>query len=490
MSQKGVPGGVAELQSDGAVPVAQVPFEEAIGKLAYVGESNATSYLQEKINDASRSNDVVRIRPGTYVCEGLQIPAKTSLEGWAGDGARFGATRPGDDTFGGVQLRRPQSSKGAQPIVNLAGAGAAIRGLTIDGRGMPGVGLRTEAFEGNIRAVRVIAVSDVGLEIARANNGVMRDIWVDNCGTDSSPAVRVRSVSGAGSASHTNNQDVYNMHIERSPETALSIGGTGEDGAQVQWLRFYGLHIESPEDSVDDPGNRLPLVRIFNVQGIDFIAPMIFGGPGYLIEHDQVNLVKPDAGGVRIMGGALVGQGERNASRGLVHLLAGDSFWLNGTSLSRYTEAAIQIADSYGPGAWVSPSTWDEGTEPLRDDRRRRKPFTIQGDQIVRGHVGSDGPPVTAEALGPSATRASVAGDDVKGVLEIQVSATPVADALAMVQFSRHYTSGPVVTMTPLSAAAAVAQAYVTASPEGFTVSCAQPPGASATLRFAYQVLA
>ncbi|PPF43653.1 hypothetical protein C5B85_13260 [Pseudoclavibacter sp. AY1F1] len=354
---------------------------------------------------------------------------------------------------------------------------------------MSGVGLRTEAFEGNICAVRVIGVNDVGLEIARANNGVMRDIWVDNCGTDSSPAVRIRSVDGVGSASHTNNQDIYNLHIERAPETALSIGGTGATGAQVQWVRFYGLHIESPEDSVSKPGNRLPLVRIFNVQGVDFVSPMIFGGPGFLIEHDQVTLVKPDAGGVRIMGGALVGQGERNVSAGLIHLLAGDSFWLNGTALTRYTETAIRIDAGYGAGAWLNPSSWEDGTEVVGDARATRMPFVVLGDQVVSGHVCSDGRTAAVRTLSPATSNASIVGDDVKGVLEFQVSASPANGGQVAVQFTRKFSVAPVVTMTPLNAAAAMVQAYVEASETGFTLSCAQEPRGPELLRFAYHVL-
>lgn len=489
VSQKGAAEGVAALDASKLVPVDQVPFDAAAGPIAYVGETNSTSYLQAKIAQAGASHDVVRLRPGVYVCEGLSLPGRTTLDGWAGDGARYGGG--GSDVFeyGGVQLRRPAGSTSTQPVMSVMGGGAMLRGVTIDGNGSSGTDLYTEAFEANIVSVRVIRVAGTGFEVAKADNGVMRDIWIDNCGTDTLPAVLIHSVTGTGSAGNTNNHDIYNLHIERAAETALQIGNKGANASQVQWLRFYGLHVESPDDGVATPGNTAPLIKVHNVQGIDFIAPMLYGGPGYILEHDQDNLNAPDPGGIRLTGGAVLGQETWGSSQSLFHLLNGDSFTLHGTALTRYTGYAATVEATYGTRVWIDPSRADIDFQVVNDLRANRKPFSVHGDQLVRGHLTTTGSVPGIIASGAHVASRTVTGDDTRGTVEFSTSANPLSGNQVEVSFARSFASPPIVTLTPMGAGAAQSLCHVGVAANKFIIRCANTPAAGTTLKFAYHVI-
>lgn len=469
------------------LPVSDIPFDSAVGKVAYVGETNMTSYLQERINAAAEENDVVRLRPGTYVCEGLTVPAKTAVDGWGGDGARFGIGAAEFHEYGAIQLRRPALSKGNAPIVSLNGSGAMVRGLTIDGADGPGTGLWSDAFEANIVGVRVIRSKGVGIDIAKANNGVMRDVWVDNCGTSSAPAVVIHSVYGTGSAGNTNNQDFYNLHIERAADVALRIGEPGVDALQVQWLRFYGLHVESPDDWVENPGNTSPLVEIYNVQGIDFISPMIYGGPGYLVSHDQASLLGPDAGGVRIIGGSLLGQEEGASSGGLIRLVRGGSFFLSGTALSRYKDHAVVVEAGYGEQVALNPSRSEGEASLVRDSRPSAQPAVIHGDLLVRGRVSSlAGLPDTKVRSG--AEMMSKSGDDTAGVISLRVDEVREGEPQFELLFSEAYERPPVVSLTPMNAITARCLPYVEVSELGFDLYFSSPPASRSVAKFSYSV--
>lgn len=384
-------GGVTELGSDAELPLERVALASVVGRTAFVGESNQTSYLQEMLDRAAETNDVVNLRPGTYVCEGLKLPAKTTLRAVAGDGARFGAAPPELHEYGGVQLRRPAGSSNAEPVVHLVGSGASLKGVTIDGADTPGTGLRTEGFEANVVGVRVIRVAGVGFEVVKANNGVMRDIWIDNCGAQAQPAVVISAVRGTGSAGETNNQEFHNLHIERPQGTALRIGGRGVGYTAVQWLRFYGLHVEAPSHGADSSSGRPALIQIWNVQGIEIIAPMIYGGPGVLLEHDQDVLEGPDAGGVRISGGVLLGQGKGLPTPTLICLSRGDAFWLNGTALSRYSGPAVTVGQEYGPQVHLAPSRTEQSVPFQQDQRASAAPTSVRGNRLFHGHISSGG---------------------------------------------------------------------------------------------------
>lgn len=451
-----------------------------------VGETNRTSELQEWIADLHAGRDRGSLRPGVYVAEGLVLPSLTTLSGAGGGMARFGANDDRaegekiDRLWGAVTIRRPSGSTSSAPMVHLKGPGASLRGVTLDANGSAATSLLSESFEGSILDVRMIAGAGIAWDVLKANNGLMRNILVDNHGSATLPAVRIRSVPGAGNAAHTNAQLIDLLTIERSVNTALQVGELGTATEAVEWLMLRNLHVEAPDDNSASPGNMGPLIRLLNVKGVSFFDPLIYGGPGYLIEQDQDRVVALDPGGVRIVGGTLIGQETDNASQFLVHLIRGDNFATLGTKFVRYNNYALKVESTFGSRTYFDTTCkFDISTQAVSDGRAQSSTLVTHGHGEVRGHVVSRGRVPTVVAGGGVAGLVSSDCDDSSGRVYFGTTASPAAGGQFEVKFAEPFSGrAPVVTLTPATAAAAALRWHVTSTTTGFVARTDAPPPA------------
>lgn len=452
-----------------------------------VGETNRTSELQEWIADLHAGRDRGSLRPGVYVAEGLVLPSLTTLSGAGGGMARFGANDDRaegekiDRLWGAVTIRRPSGSTSSAPMVHLKGPGASLRGVTLDANGSAATSLLSESFEGSILDVRMIAGAGIAWDVLKANNGLMRNILVDNHGSATLPAVRIRSVPGAGNAAHTNAQLIDLLTIERSVNTALQVGELGTATEAVEWLMLRNLHVEAPDDNSSAPGNAGPLIRLLNVKGVSFFDPLIYGGPGYLIEQDQDRTVALDPGGVRIVGGILIGQETDNASQFLVHLIRGDNFATLGTKFVRYNSYAVKVESTFGSRAYFDTTCkFDISTQAISDGRAQFSTLVTHGHGEVRGHVVSRGRVPTVVAGGGVAGLVSSDCDDSSGRIYFGTTGSPAAGGQFEVKFAEPFSGrAPVVTLTPATAAAAALRWHVTSTTAGFVARTDVPPPAN-----------
>lgn len=341
-----------------------------------VGETNRTSELQEWISDLSAGLDRGYLRPGVYVAEGLVLPALTGLRGDPMT-SRFGTGLP--NRWSSVIIRRPAGSVNTVPVVSLDGAGSTIEGITLHGNLGYGTVLSQQGFESSVKDVRIIQSRGIGWDVKKANNAKIDTVWVDNCGSSTAPAVRIQSVTGAGHAVATNAQVFRALTIERAINTALQIGSNESTMHPVEWCSFTDLHIESPDDN-GAVGNGAPLIDIMSVKGIAFINAMVYGGPGVLLRHNQTqHLDDLDAGGIRLIGGAFLGQEPWGPTPHIVDLVRGNNFAALGTKFDRHTAPAIRIAAEYGPGVMVDPTCSFLNNSDFQDVRGTKRGWRMPG---------------------------------------------------------------------------------------------------------------
>lgn len=308
--------------------------------------------------------------PGIYAVDELRVPAQVRLIGGGGGSSRY----PRAGAFGGVTIVPTVGSTSRSPLVTLEGpatpGGAVLDGIVVDGRNFrtPGgvmdrdtwaarTGIAVEGgFEAQLRDVRVIRFRGVGIDVASLNNTRWDTVFVDLCGTEDLPAMRVRSPADGA----TNFVVFDALTIERSGNTALAIG-VGDDLAR-DWasnLTFVGLHVES---TLDTPGvelNRDPLVDIGNVRAVTFLAPQLIGAPSPIVRYQQrvpadATLaagpggdVRDQQGGVAVIGGHLH-QHSGSSARTAAVLVSGSG--------RGFSAVDVRFASCIAPGVVIDES--------------------------------------------------------------------------------------------------------------------------------------
>lgn len=490
---------VADDASDLAAAVAAKTAREAVvlfnvAKFGATpsGSLNRTSQFQAALDAAGAVagagvGGVVQVPPGNYRVDNLVIPDFVTLEGYAGSTSRFGPqTSLGNSS---VNIQR-YSAGSSNPVITLAGYASGLKNVQIAGAAGTGTIVVAYGFETTIEDIRIINGTGIGLDVQKANNNRWRNVFVDNCGSASLPAVKVWSKTGVGGANETNSFDIYGLTIERSANTALEIGvGATADQWWAEWVRIFGLHIESSSQNIGvgaSTGNTSSLVRIGNVRQLELVSPFIYGGPGYLLEHNQLATRSYGNGGIRIIGGSLNGSDTSTgvaATATLVKLTAGDDFAAIGTRFMRHTAAAIRVEAAYGSQVLVSPeSTFAPGIEAISEGRTNPSPIRQRGDLDMRGRIhASMGPGTLGGAAGigtapPALTRN---GSEVAGTIFWGTGTSPSAGAQVNYVFTRAYTTAPKVIISPANAATAGLMLYVGSSTLGFTVYAVNAPSAS-----------
>lgn len=99
--------------------------------------------------------------------------------------------------------------------------------------------------------------------------------------------------------------------------------------------------------------------------------------------------------------------------------------------------------------------------------------------------------PTEAEAanIGTGGTSTLATATDVAGKITIATGTGPLAGLQTTITFNAAYNVAPIVTITPINAASAAIQAYVTSTLTTFTVSFGVAPAASTTYEFFYHVI-
>jgi hypothetical protein len=352
------------------------------------GVTDDTAAIQAAITAAGvvRGRVVFPSSTVPWIAAGLNI--STGMTGFSGDTGggmtRFGT---GGQADGPVVIKRPAAKAGVA-VLTLSETAPLVSNVVIDGGGVAGAGLViTDGFESCLHRVRVANVAGIGIDVQAADNTDWKDVYVDNCGTTSLPAVQVNPVSPHS----INTFDVDGLTIERAAGVFLALG-TNTDDNVAEILRISRLHMEASTDN-GGVANVGPMLLMANARSVVLGDPFIYGGAGELIRFDRTATDLGSArNGLTIVGGYLSG---RNADTNLmpdrlVHLVSGDGFQAVGTKFDNSQLEPVLIDAGFGPNATVTgyQTTRSNGgnVSTLVDDQRpSRNPNVIYGDLKVQG---------------------------------------------------------------------------------------------------------
>jgi hypothetical protein len=460
------------------------------------GKSDDTAAFASAVAAAAKVRGRVVVPAGTYVIDSLRVPLLVKIQGLGADVSRYGAS-----TDGGVNLRHnPDSSS---PMIVVDGNGVTLENLGMQANGSKAPLLRVDnGFESRFSRLQLSGVNGTALHVERVNNNYWTDVFVNNCGSESDAAVVVKSPK---TGTNSNTFTCINLTIEASPGTALDLGAGASADYYVEFVRLVGLHIEALQSTTGLD----PIVRIGNVRQVEFVSPIIYGGPAPLLEHRQTrSRGNPLEAGVRLVGGVLLGADPARVPSPeiLVDLVAGDDFALVGTRLGRYSKAGVSIRSSYGPRVSIDPGVRSQswGTSVPLDDQRVHPPEHIWswpggvslsrslaiGGHLLSGSGAAASPTVSwAGAGAKSGVAPTVRGTDVAGVIEFRTGTAPQTGAHVRLTFATAFSSPPTVVVTPASAAASGASSYVEAAADHVDVCLSGVVSAAQTLRFSYQVI-
>lgn len=468
------------------------------------GKTDDTAAFQAAITAAAASRGSVGIPEGSYLIDSITVPTLVKLHGLGADIARYGS-----GTSGGVNLRHlPTSTK---PMVIVNGDGISLDSLTLQGNGSAALLLDVvSGFESRFSRVQLANVPGTALLVERADNTTWDDLFVNLCGSPTAAAVVVKSpASGVG---QTNTFACDNLTIEGSANVALDIAyGTTPD-YYAEFVRLDNLHVETLDNPTLTPEQRSEgKVRIGNVRHLELVSPFLYGGPGPLLVHEQtVTIAEPMAGGIRIIGGALIGAdpAKTTASDHLVELRRGDDFALLGTRVGRFTGAALNAWAGYGSSIMIDPTTKNTvstTSQVIRDQRTTAtRPLwqwpgslAATGDVATGGHLTSSAPhgSPTISSLpgnGRLAPRPTITGTDVAGRLQFGSGTGRITGTQVRVTFAKPFATPPTVTLLAANGRSADSHPYVTTSTThldlSVTDSLAQKQGAGA-YSFGYQIV-
>ncbi|MGN8048457.1 glycosyl hydrolase family 28-related protein [Curtobacterium sp. 22159] len=369
----GVLGAFVAAGSASAASATEPDVIRSVSDFGAAGDGHDDTDALRRAMDWANAEAVPRavlFPPGIYAVDELRVPAQVRLIGVGGGLSRY----PRAGAYGGVSIVPTVGTASTAPLVTLVGpatpGGAVLDGLVVDGRNFrtPGAtmdrsswaartGIAVEGgFEAQLRDVRVIRFRGVGIDVLSLNNARWDTVFVDLCGTDTLPAMRIGSpMDGA-----TNFAVFDSLTIERSGNTALAIGA-GDDLTQ-DWasnLTFVGIHVESTLDTPGAELNRGPLVDIGNVRALTFLAPQLVGAPAPMLRYAQRapagatvasgpgGDVRDQQGGVMIVGGQFH-QHSGSAVRTAAILVTGSGRGFNATG--------VRFAYCVAPGVVIDES--------------------------------------------------------------------------------------------------------------------------------------
>ncbi|WP_158614205.1 glycosyl hydrolase family 28-related protein [Frondihabitans sp. PhB188] len=467
------------------------------------GKTDCTKAFAAAIAAAAVVRGRVVVPAGDYLIESVTVPSLVKIQGLGADVSRYGAS-----TSGGVNLKHRAAS--TQPMMIVNGNGITLENLGLQGNGSAAPLIRVDnGFESRFERLQLSGVAGTALQVERVNNNLWTDVFVNNSGSASAAAVVFKSPK---TGTNSNTITCVNLTIEGSPGPALDLGyGTSSDYF-VEFVRLIALHVEALQKGVDPAG----VVRIGNVRQVELVAPIIYGGPGPLVVHDQRAARSIELwGGIRVIGGALLGVDPAQASGPspvLVKLTRGDDFSLAGTRLGRFTKAGVELGATYGSRFLVDPTcriqNWG-GSVPLLDHRATGSGFawawpaglsvggdaSFAGRTTISGHLSTPATPEvspTAAALaglGKPTTAPTVAGTDTAGRISVTAGASPAKAGQVRVTFAEPFERRPTVMVTPATSSGGPRGVYVQASKSFFDVCLSSALQARGSADFNYVVI-
>lgn len=440
------------------------------------GTTDDSAAINAAITAATQNGRAVFFPAGDYRGENIIVPNYVHLVGATAAMARFGpALTPGTGTRRGAVRIYRLSATSTNPLVVLQGAGSGLINIWLENTGAPGTALVQQGFETTVENVRCFNGTGIGIDVQKGNNNRWRDIYVDNFGSATLPAVKIWSKTGVGGANETNSFDIYGLTIERQANVALDIA-TGSDATEnyAEFVRIVNLHIEAPSDGGGVP-NVDPLVRIGNVRSVEFVSPYIYGGAGPLFSHEYQATRGNPLGGIRFIGGFLLG---RTAALGspppyLGYLKAGNGVSFVGTTFDMCTTSALLIDNGYGNDVFFDDACIFMSRIPsvMVDNRtgvsyyRKRGFLTVEQDLTIMRHLIAGGGALTGSAVssgtGTPALQNLTSCNDRRGKVFFGSGAAPTAgQAVAILTFAKPFATAPIAQVNPSNGAAAALGAF------------------------------
>lgn len=396
-SQKGAARGVAPLDGDKTIPLANlgrgVRKGESVFNVKDFGANGTdsgddTGAIQDAIAAAAVSRGVVVFPSGVYPVDGLTVPHLVTLEGVAGATSRYVAW-----PRGGVVLRRIGDGHTGS-LLTIDGVGVTLRNLTflggrkrkwVDGNWVeqgvttvarPSVVIN-EGFECCLDSIRIADALGIALDVGKANNTRWHDIFIDDSGTEALPAMRIWSNRG-DKYDVTNNLDIDGLTVETCVGVGLEIASTAEmsrdnnpetgaaaSGGYAEFVKISRLHMER---GAADVNHQQPLIKAGNVWHLEIVEPTFAYGPGPILEVETTEIVgrrfQEYTGRVTVLGGAFVGAVAADGGKATEHLVrvkAGSHVSFVGSRFERVARQPIRIEAEFTGTVVV-----DEGSSILQ----------------------------------------------------------------------------------------------------------------------------
>lgn len=354
---------------------------------------------------------------------------------------------------------------------NIRGAGIYVGGYPIDDRPAPTDWAQDIAISGN----QIRRAARAGIYV----NGAKRVTVIGNLISDVGTQYLADGTTAITSTDATTNVGVLVENATTSSDITVALNPV-VDSRTTPYCNFGVV----PQNT---PGVNASLN---NMVGLRNAFQLLETGPTRTYQHtavfnQDVKLVGGATGGANAASGTVDGyrmNGAAGSLRAFVWQTAGVTRWrlrANGD-----TETGSGNAGSNFELVGYA----DNGTTVAST------PVTVQrsnGQTTWRGHrvSGNATAAVAAGAQSASASAASTGANDMNGTVNATAVAAPAAGSIAAVTYAAAYAAIPRVNVTPRNAATAAAGLYVTSeSVNGFTVSTANAPAASASLSFHYHV--
>jgi len=441
--------------------------------------------MQQLLADAKQEKAV--IPKGNFIVDGLVASEPGKLLGNAGPFTRFQGGS-GNNIYNCTQLKGKTGA--TAPMLKVDSFGFSIEdGIVFHGNDGAQLGLQvTKGFQFRLRHLQFVSFAQTAVDFAYLANAVVEDLFVDNSGSATKPAVIIRS---NGPGQRTNNVRFVRPTVERSGNTAFAIGTVpaGETpDINKHWAEWVFIESPHPEAPLDNGGvaNTGPLYDVGNVRHVEWYGGgMTYGGPGPLIRHNQTLNQSWGNGHLVVRGGSWVGSDVGAGAPPTTHLfdlVAGDGFTITGgAQLDRFTVAAIRIGPNYGENVTIDPSVWANGAmvEDLRTGPR--KPLYINGElKVLNGPLTSAGGVPTIAAGGNNLSApTSITGTHLGGRLFFGTGPSVAAGIQAKVTFARPFATAPVVSLTPKTGASTALGYFAATTNTGFEVRSNNAPTAS-----------
>lgn len=455
-----------------------------------VGTDDSAAFNAALFYIGKRKGKVLVSPDKKYIATNLQPRRNVTIECPSGGLYRFGSPNATNDASAWIINKSGSST----PLFNMLEPAWTLRNILLYGNQNTVETIYIDnGFEAHMDNVRIANNGGAGFRCVGLYNIYFHKVFVDNCGSSGGYAVYLNT----NPPRTINTLNWMGLTIERCQNGALKVGeGTNSFKGYAEMLMFYGLHVESPSDNGGVP-NVDALVSFENFRNVTLIAPFLYGGPGYILEHNQTEPTSIGLfGGITILGGTILG---RNFETGfqpthLIHLVNGDGFSMNGTVLDSCSAEFIVIDSTYGPNVWLgTQNIRKRGGLLMQDNRtvvnpnRHEGPNLLINDTTFRQHIISkDTAGAVTLTMGAGAGTGGPGGllikcNDTMGTVLWGTGIGAIAGAQFTITFDRPYATIPNIQISSGNISTAVLHIYKAKDVNGFTVFFVGDPDSNTT---------